>query len=498
MPDEPVLPEDLDLNEIFIGRERQLNDFRAYLEKWLRSVSISSSAPLTMPPSPNNNRIQGLFILLHGRGGFGKSTLLQHYRQIALEYKQELQIAEIVDWEVAAQDRRTLFNITDRETIDIRQYFNLIYKRLASALGKQRKEFSDYLAAEKAVDKARKQAYEVLDHLQPDDERFGWLKGLGIARDILLALLTTPLTPDSISIMLSNDAVRDQIREGFDAGASVAIEQLQRLRIYLQEKLGGDLSDYLDAPLQLGLALGKDLARFAERHPLLIFFDTYEEIDEGDKLLQICMGAAGSRVGWVISGRDNLWAGVTQRARSLDTEQGYRDLVYPSHSMSVDFSADGVGDFTLSDISDYFKTLCQKTTLPVPQEEALKNVLEVTRGVPLAVKIAATLYLERSDLALITERIDHRREIVDQMVERYLVHTRSNPSDRLRLYGLALFRRVEDPVMTTVALAVPQEQTASELSRLHRRYGFIFTANGQPAMHSEVRHFLRLWLLEIG
>ena len=499
MTNEPVLPEDLDLNEIFIGRERQLNDFRVYLESWKHLITTSSFSPLTMPPSPIN-KIQSFFVLLYGRGGFGKSTLLSRYRQIALENSHGLLVSNIVDWETALQDRRTLFNVTDRENIDAYQYFNLIYTRLATALGKQRKEFSEYRASEREVEKARKKAYEELEQLQLN-EQFSWLDGIGLARDAILALLSV-VTPDGISIMINNEVVRDATGEAINTGAKVGREQWLRLRAHLEARLGKDLSDYLDAPLQLGLALGRDLARFAERRPILILFDTYEEIDEGDKLLQICMGAAGARVGWIISGRDNLWAGLTQRLRNTDAEYGYRELVYPNRSIAIDFIADGVGDFTPSDIEEYFKQICQKTNIPWPARDSLRNalrVLEVTRGVPLAVRIVASLYLEKPDLALITEDIDSRREIIDQMVERYLRHTRANPADRAKMYGLALLRRIEKPVeqssMTAIALDISQGLEA-ELSRLHRRYGFIFTQHGQPTLHQEVRHFLRLWLLQ--
>ncbi len=499
MTNEHVPPEDLDLNEIFIGRERQLNDFRVYLENWKQLPNSSSFLPLTMPPSPNN-KIQSFFVLLYGRGGFGKSTLLKRYWEIAREFSHELLVSEIVDWETAIRDRRDLFNITDRENIDSYQYFNLLYKRLATALGKQRREFSEYRAAEHTAEKARSKAYEVLDQLR-QDEQFNWLNGIGLARDAILAILSI-VTPEGISVVLNNDIVRDKTGNAIEAGARAGREQWQRLHKHLQNRLGRDLSDYLDAPLQLGLALGRDLANFAERRPILIFFDTYEEIDEGDKLLQICMGAAGARVGWVISGRDNLWAGLTQRRRSLDTEYGYRELVYPNRSIVIDFSADGVGDFTLSDIEDYFKLLCQKTDTPWSTHDSLRNatrVLEVTRGVPLAVRIVASLYLEMPDLTLITEDIDSKREIVEQMVERYLRHTHSNPSDRTRLYGLALLRRIEEPIeeasLTAVALDI-SEGLEAELSRLQRRYGFIFTRRGQPTLHQEVRHFLRLWLLQ--
>src|SRR6266568_7031181 len=77
MTGEPILPEDLDLNDIFIGRERQLHEFRNYLESWLRSLPLSSTIPLTLPPSPHM-KLQGFFVFLHERGGLGKSTLLKH------------------------------------------------------------------------------------------------------------------------------------------------------------------------------------------------------------------------------------------------------------------------------------------------------------------------------------------------------------------------------------------------------------------------------------
>jgi hypothetical protein len=448
-----VLPEDLDLNEIFIGRERQLNDFRVYLGNWRQLTSTPSLPPLTLPPSPTQ-RIPGFFVLLHGRGGFGKSTLLAHYHQIASEKRHDLQVSEVVDWETAAHHQRAIFHIKDRENIDFYRYFRLIATRLAAALHKQLKDFSAYRRAEHETDKARGQAYDLLDQLQ-QHESFSWLRGIGVARDALLALVS--LVSPGVNAILSNDLVLEKTRALFDAGTGIGIEHMQRLAHHIQEGLGKDLSDYLDAPLRLGLALGRDLAHFAERSPLLIFFDTYEVIDEGDWLLQICMGAAGERVGWVISGRDNLWAGTTQMHRSLEAEYGYRDLVFPERSYVVDFSADGVGSLTPSDIHEYFLQICERTGLVMPSGDPLKNsarVLEITRGIPLAVRIVASLYLEKQDLALITQGVDQRRAIVEQMVQRYLLHTRDTPSDRMRLYALALLRQIDDPSVIAVALGV--------------------------------------------
>jgi hypothetical protein len=234
---------------------------------------------------------------------------------------------------------------------------------------------------------------------------------------------------------------------------------------------------------------------FIGREQQLDLFHIYDE------LLRLVMGAAGGRVGWILSGRDNLWAGLTQRLRSQDTVYGYKDIVFPNRGLSVDFSADRVGEFTLSDIEEYFAQLCRKIArqppLPTLTEKDAAHLLDVTKGVPLAIKIAANLYLEKPDLTFLTKGVDSKREIVDQMVRRYLLHTRTNPKDRARLYGLALLRRAEEPAAIAAALNLPVSSNYdAELSRLHRRYGFIFTKQEQPSLHQEVRHFLRLWLLE--
>ncbi len=484
---------DIDLSDIFIGREQQIDQFRFYLERWQR-FSINASIPdLKAAPSPNE-KIEGLVILLHGRGGFGKTTLLKRYCEIALEYSSEIQVSGLIDWEFAAQERRALFNPAQGEAIDASQYFSFMRDQLALALGRPRTDFKEYQVAVRAVDDARKQAQGVLKGSQQDD-RYAWLRSL--PGEIVLALIQSVPVVKNLPL-LKDDAIAKAVSNAANAGVTIGVEQITQVWTLLYERLGDDLSDYLDAPWRLGKAIGYDLAQFARRRPILIFFDTYEEIDEGDKLLQMIMGAAGGRVGWVIAGRDNLWAGVGQRRRSLEVEYGYRDLVLPDRRMVIDFSADGVGDFTSSDIEEYFTQLSRKAlrpALPAVSEKDAVHIRDVTGGVPLAVKIAAGLYLESQDLTLITESLDGKREIVDQMVERYLLHTRTNPADRARLYGLALLRRPEEPRALAAALDVPGNYDA-ELSRLHRRYGFIFTKQEQPALHQEVRYFLRLWLLQ--
>jgi hypothetical protein len=362
-------------------------------------------------------------------------------------------------------------------------------------LGKRVEDFKEYLSAAKDVEDATKLARSVLNGLQRD-ESYSWLRGL--AGEGVLALLR--LIPHS-QALLGNEQIAKNIKDATGEGVQIGIEQVRQVWVRLHEKLGSRMNDYLEQSFVLGQGIGHDLAQFAKKRPVLILFDTYEEIDEGDDLLRLVMEVAGSRVGWVLSGRDNLWAGLGQRLRSQDMSYGYKDIVFPNLGLAVDFSADGVGDFTLSDIEEYFSQLREKVSrqppLPVISEKDAAHILDMTKGVPLAVKIAASLYLEHPDLTFLTVGIDSKREIVDQMVRRYLLHTRTNPADRARLYGLALLRRAEEPAAIAAALDLPASSDYdTELSRLHRRYGFIFTGQEQPSLHQEVRHFMRLWLLE--
>ena len=473
-----------DLADIFIGRQQQLDLFEIYLHRWKQLMlnTPPDDSPVTTAPSPNN-KIQGLAVLLFGRGGFGKSTLLKHYRNMVLDADWNLAASKLVDWEFVVEGKRGLFNPPPGQQLD------------ALALDKDPKAFRAYQSAVQAVEQVQKEAGNVLDGMQKDD-RYGWLRELTV--EAITSAVRTYL-PGS-TVVLENQRVKDAT----EAVAKLTQEQIVQIHAKLRNRLGSKLGDYLEPSLRLGLALGSDLRDVARNFPLLIFFDTYEEADEADRLLRIIMGAAGLRVGWVLAGRDNLWAGSDQRERSVDIEYGYKEIVPSDRGLAINFNAGEVGAFTLSDISEYFALLRKKVLyqppLPAMTEEQAKGVLEVTKGVPLAVKIAAGLYLETANLETVTEHVGGRRAIVDQMVRRYLLHTRANQEERACLYGLALLRRADQPTAIAAALNLSPEQArtsySSELSRLQRRYSFIFTEKEQPALHQEVRHFLRLWLQE--
>src|SRR5712692_2548554 len=145
---------EFDLSSIFIAREQQLELFQLYLEKWKRlmnSLSSTADTQATAAPSPNH-KIQGLVVLLYGRGGFGKSTLLKYYHEIAHEPDRNIAVSKTIDWEFAIEGKRSIFNPPPGQEIAATEYYRVLCSQLADALGKHPDQFKEYKAAVGAVE----------------------------------------------------------------------------------------------------------------------------------------------------------------------------------------------------------------------------------------------------------------------------------------------------------------------------------------------------------
>src|SRR5712691_9557601 len=105
--------EGFDLTDIFIGRDQQLDLFEMYFHRWkglIAKETAMDNTPITTAPSPDN-KIQGLVVLLYGHGGFGKSTLLRHYRDFVLKENHArlssyVHASSVIDWENVPESKR--------------------------------------------------------------------------------------------------------------------------------------------------------------------------------------------------------------------------------------------------------------------------------------------------------------------------------------------------------------------------------------------------------
>src|SRR6266567_2825259 len=198
--------EPFDLITIFIGREQQLDLFKLYLDRWKQLMANASpiEPSVTTSPSPNN-KIQGLIVLLYGRGGFGKSTLLKHYRDIVLADNQKFIVGEIVDWEFAIEGRRSVFNPVLGQEIDAAEYFRLLCSKLAVALNKHADDFKEPQAAVKA-----------------GEERYASLRVLAGPGAVTLLRWIAP----RVGHVLNDAEITEKVEEVIGQGAQIGAEQL--------------------------------------------------------------------------------------------------------------------------------------------------------------------------------------------------------------------------------------------------------------------------------
>jgi tetratricopeptide (TPR) repeat protein len=485
-------PEDVDISRIFIAREREIDDFTLRLERWYRLANDPNLSDGLRDEWPTpDHKIQGLVVLIYGRGGYGKSTLLRRFEEIARDYLDyEFCVGQIINWQTDLSDKeRMLLNPPPGEVVDVETYYKLLRDRLAVSLKKRPDDFKEYQRAVEAVLEACERAEKALKQLSKRDDNYKFLADWGAeAIRIALRIATQGVINPS-----------DKMKEGLSKVIQLSAAQAAEIRKYLHDKLSTKAGDYLETEERLGRGLGRDLAQMARGRPLLLLFDTYEVADEADELLRMVMGAAGKRVGWIIAGRDNLWGEQFERSERKSAV-GYKELTESNRSLAINFGERDTGSFSRSEIKEFFEELSRLIPgLPaVEGDDKLEGLWEVTQGVPLAVSIAAGLYREKRDLAVILEGQVERDKIVKQMVERYLVHTDAHEEDQQALYGLALLRKADQPDKLAAALGLNeknQDEAYNRLRYLHRRYGFIFTSGSEPALHEEVRHFMREWLL---
>src|SRR5690348_5587871 len=164
-------PLQFDLNQIFIGRKRELAFFARALLDWrdLMMKTKGEQPPVRAEPSPQE-QIQSFVTLLYGHGGFGKTTLLRRYRALAEEQNQHISVSmitlsKIIDWEFAIGSNHGLFLLPNGQEPVAATYFQLLCHQLSEALQKKPGDFKQYQKATKLVEQAKRDAHQALDNL---------------------------------------------------------------------------------------------------------------------------------------------------------------------------------------------------------------------------------------------------------------------------------------------------------------------------------------------
>jgi hypothetical protein len=443
-------------DKLFLGRVEEQKQFRAALNEVL--------AP---PPGEDLPYI----FLLYGDGGMGKTTLAKRFRDIAQTeppFEGAFQMLWI-DWEVERLHTTRLR--VGREHISPEVVFDILHEKAIQA-GWGR-EFEAYQRAVTTRAEAEKKAAAALEPSGERDE-FAEVRRAGASTIAKILRVTLPI----------GETGEKAAQTFLDAGIKVGAERAAQLRAALETRLRTRLDPeqfnlFLNPNEQLARALAQGLKRVAARKPLLVFLDTYEIVDRADLWLREVMRAAGPRLVWIVSGRDDL-----ARSRQLGGEyfRGYAEE-FPRRLIARDLL-----QLAQQDIREIFADTVPERPLDTQAIEALSRA---TRGIPLAIDQAAEMWKKGVALADIIGDIDEatpRGEIVQKMTARYFLH--APEADKPLLYALALARG--DIEILRAMLSEAEGALDALLRRLERDYASVHAERAR--LYDDPAFFLREYL----
>ncbi|MGH2537692.1 MAG: tetratricopeptide repeat protein, partial [Candidatus Promineifilaceae bacterium] len=457
MSEKPIMVED----KLFVGRYEEQKRFRAAL------------AEVKDPPA--RERLPYVW-LLHGDGGAGKTTLAKRFRDIALFEAPFANQFEImwVDWE----DERKKFPglQVGRQAITA----ETVFKVLHAAAIRQRwgRQFAAYRKAMKQRDVAAKKVAEAITGSSDWDE-LDVLRTIGVDALAKIVRLRLPMIGKT----------GEELLEAFlSVGVQVTAEQAAKLRTAIETHLRAHLKasyfDYFLNPYeQVALALARGVEKVSKAKPLIVVLDSYEIVDQNDIWVRSIVRAAGPRVLWIISGRNDL---VESRQFGQEYFKGYAD------DMPRRLQAYKMLPLSLADIRQYFSHSLPGRELSDPELEAISRV---TRGIPLAVKEAADILRAGASLAELVGDINDAgasNQIVQRMTDRYLQHVVAE-ADKQAIYSLAL---ADGDVELLRAMLKPAGKGRFDLEELLRRLerDYASVHADRARLHDHPQIFIREYL----
>jgi len=445
----------------FFGRVEEQKQFIAALQDVL-----TQPATETLP----------YIFLLYGDGGIGKTTLAKRFRDIAADrpFRGKFQTLWI-DWEDERRQGYTALQV-GRNNITPEAVFDAIH--MVAVRNEWGAYFKAYQEALKLRDESEKKAAEALLTTDERDELVQ-IRGLGataIAKIMRLGIPGIGETGEKLAQAFLNEGIK------------VGAEQAARLRGMIETRLRARLEPdqfktYLNPVERLANALAAGLEQVAATIPLLLFLDTYEIVDRADTQLRLVIRAAGARVIWIVSGRNDL---VRGRKFGAEYFKGYADdfarrlLTYNMRQLA------------LEDIRRYFAARAPQRPL---NEEETEAISRATRGIPLAVCEAADIWEKDAQLDEIvgdTTESTPRPQIVKKMTDRYLLHVVTEP-DKHTLYALTLARG-DVEVLRAMLFATDADKLDLDalLHRLERDYASVHADRAR--LHDEPTEFLQEYL----
>ena len=435
-------------------------------------------------------------VLVTGLGGIGKSTLLRRYEEIAADDaaaagdgRRGLLVAK-VDWEGERRLRATDFALDGGPPIWV--VLDRVYEALSEAAADSRR---DAALTGKAFGSFRFQVMR-LPELAEDVRRE--FPGSETEK------VTTAADVEAVLQVVGRGAA---LAGGAPLAAAVAAGPAAKGIVgagHLALDAWGALRQHRHGPVPEGAyrlvlrrveeltdTFARCLRAVSERRPVMVVLDTCELISGSQEYLRRAMRVSGCRVLWVIGMRLDPDPGSAGLAAGEVAQ--YRQAIRDSRLQVVPLGR--FSDYTIGEYVD--------RELPgrLGADVALDAVVQVTRGIPLAVSLVCDLLKAGQGAESVLRPVPEPgqpSEVVRALAERYLVHALTCPplqADVPLLYGLALLHSDRlDPDLLAALWDVDPGEVASMLAGLAERHAFVL--RGRRGLHDDVRDTVRWHLLD--
>jgi Flp pilus assembly protein TadD len=467
--------------DVFVGRSAEQERFRAVL----RQVTAERT------PGPD----EGFLVLVHGHGGLGKTHLLGRYREIASgesaddRGNRDRFVVAVVDWEQEQRLRRADF--AGLGGPPIWKVLDRLYRAVAdgASMSPRRRRL-----VAREFDPFRQRMTQ-LPELMERARQLGLDTVVGRQRwtaEELGALVDAAASVGVAGLVPGMGAVGAPKPSGVPGGplGRLAATATTKASAYWRGRVDADAYTSLIAEVDgLVRAFTHGLRSLSRKgRPVVLILDTCELLqDTADWLLEL-IRQSGMRTAWAVGVR------LAPQADTASESAMARFHTAPHHQRMVSvpletFDEQAIADYLHSALGD---------RLPGVR---INEVARVTRGIPLAVFLLATLLRRGRDPEEVLRSSlpeGSVSQLVRGLVQRYLTHIRSSPglaADLPLVHGLALLAQEWiDPQLLAALWDIPATEVSGQLDRLARRHDFLRGATRQ--LHQDVRDAVLQHLLD--
>ena len=420
-----------------------------------------------------NDPDEGFLIVVQGHGGIGKSELLNRFADIVRGKVRRRELTDdfylvSVDWSVERNNRPADYASWAGPPIWIA--FDALYVSLRDEVTGRRarrrfdRAFSDY----------RSQATKLITSRPVESEPSRLPDILGAAVGMIGGLAPVP-GADSVS--------------GNAAKLTTEVTQsAQKARARVDDRVYDTLIGPDDALVRTFASGLREVSRI---RPIVLILDTAEILGEARRRIRQVVKRSGAKTVWV-------W-GIRLEEEANAAEDSETMLL----RRRIDNARLRLVPLSRFDDKTVMLYLQERVSgIPITAE-LTRDVVALTRGIPLAVHLATTLLSNGIPPTAALREVSatgETSEVISGLARRYLIHLTQTQNGEMRadlplIYGLALMDgRTSDPDLLAALWDVPASEVAQRLDELVSRHDFVLS--GQRRMHQEIQKTIQLFLLD--